>query len=86
MAPREPSYHPTARPEYSNAAEGQENYLKNNFMNMLVVFKEEMKALLKEIKGKTSKNWQKPISPTKNVNKPRRKKQTGERNYSSSAN
>lgn len=44
---------------------------------MLVVFKEEIKALLKEIKGKTSKNWQKPISPTKNVNKPRRKKQTG---------
>lgn len=48
-----------------------------NFMKMLVVFKEEIKALLKEIKGKTSKNWQKPISPTKNVNKPRRKKQTG---------
>ena len=43
MAPPEPSYLTTVRPEHSNTAEAQENDLKNNFMKMIEVLKEKMK-------------------------------------------
>ena len=41
------------RPEYSNTAEAPEKDLKNNFMKIMEVLKEEMKKVLKEIKEKT---------------------------------
>jgi hypothetical protein len=41
MTPTEPRYLTTASPEYSNTAEAQENNLKNNFMTMIELSKEE---------------------------------------------
>lgn len=41
------------RPEYSNTAEAPEKDLKNSFMKIIEVLKEEMKKVLKEIKDKT---------------------------------
>lgn len=39
MAPGEPSGSTTARPEYPNAEEAEENNLKNNFMKMIKALK-----------------------------------------------
>jgi spore germination protein YaaH len=49
MALPEPSYPITAHPGYSNTVEAQENDLKSNLMKMIVVFKEQINKLLKEI-------------------------------------
>ena len=39
MAPGEPSGSTTARPEYVNAEEAEENNLKNNFTKMIKALK-----------------------------------------------
>lgn len=39
VAPPEPTYPMTARPEYSSAAEVQENDLKGNFLKMIEILK-----------------------------------------------
>lgn len=44
MAFPENSYS-TTRPEQSNKAEAQENNPKNDFLKMIVVFKEKMKKI-----------------------------------------
>ncbi|KAL6073605.1 hypothetical protein STEG23_027906 [Scotinomys teguina] len=51
----EPSPSTTARPEYHNVEEPEENNLKNNFMRMLEAFIKERKNSLKEIENKTNK-------------------------------
>lgn len=43
MAPPEPSYPTTVRPEYFNAAEAQKKDLKTIFMKVIEVLKEEIK-------------------------------------------
>ena len=56
MSPPEPNYSKTARPEYSNAAETQENIFKNDYLKMIEVSKKEMKKNpLNEIEEKTNK-------------------------------
>ena len=42
MTPSESRYPMTARPEYSNTAEAQENDLKNNFMKMIEILKDSI--------------------------------------------
>jgi hypothetical protein len=51
----EPRYPPTATFEYSNPIEAQENDLKTNFMNTIVVLKEEINKLFKETYKYTNK-------------------------------
>lgn len=46
MAPPEPSYAMSARPEYFNVAEAQENNLKTHLIKMIEVLKEKMKKIL----------------------------------------
>lgn len=46
MGPPEPNYPMAARPEYSNAAEVQENDHENNLVKMREVLLEEMKNSL----------------------------------------
>lgn len=67
------------RPEYSNIAEAPEKDLKNSFMKIIEVLKEEMKKVLKEIKEKT--NWKESTNLLKNAKKAK-KEQTGQGNYS----
>jgi hypothetical protein len=45
MAPTESNYPKTERPEYSSAAETQENHLKTHCMRMIEVLKGEMKEI-----------------------------------------
>ena len=48
MAPPEPSYPMTARPERAKMAKAHENYLNsNNFMKIIEILKEKMKKYLK---------------------------------------
>ena len=51
--PLEPIYPTTACPRYSNIAEAQEKYFKEDFMNMTAVPKEEINKPLKEIQENT---------------------------------
>lgn len=46
MAPPEPNYAMTAKPEHSNSAETQENDLKTNIMEMIKILKKEIKEFL----------------------------------------
>ena len=62
MAPPEPSNPTTAKPEHCNAAETQEDKLKNYFMMMIEALKEETKNSLKEVEEKTNKKIGKKIN------------------------
>ena len=64
------------RPEYSNTAEAPEKDLKNSFMKIIEVLKEEMKKVLKEIKEKT--NWKESTNLLKNAKKAKKVKQVKE--------
>jgi hypothetical protein len=54
ISPLEPRYRTTAGPEYSNIHEAQEIDLKNTFMNIREMLKEEMNKPLKEILENTN--------------------------------
>lgn len=53
MTPPEPSGSTKARPEHPNADEAEGNDLENNFMEIIVSFKKEVKKSLNEINEKT---------------------------------
>ena len=63
-APLEISGATTARPEHPNTDEVEENKLKNNFMMIIEVLKEEIKNSLKEMEKKT-KNGKISTNPLK---------------------
>ena len=69
MAPPEPSDPTAIRPECSNAAETQEDNLKNNLMKIIEVLKEGIKNSFKEIKEMQTKIWKKSINPLTKVKK-----------------
>lgn len=78
MAPPDPSYPVTAKPEYSNAAQAGENDLKTNRMKIIDILKENMKEALKEIKEKANKQTKmEEINKSHNAKKAKRN-QTGE--------
>ena len=80
MTPPEPSDPSTARPEHSNAAETQENELKNNFIMKIQALAEEMKNSLEEIEEKTQKKLEENRKFFKQSQE--KKNQTGKGNYS----
>lgn len=49
-----PSYPTAARPEHINPAKAQENDIKNSFVKIIELFKQETKESLKEIEEKTT--------------------------------
>lgn len=59
MVETEPSSHTTEIFDHPNPEKAEENFLKCNFMKIMVTFKEQMKNSITEIGEKRNKIWQK---------------------------